>query len=59
MNVKMSRKWMVSLSLTLGLLTLLWAIGSAMAQGPQPEADVQPQDGVCLLYTSPSPRDRS
>ena len=51
MNVKMSRKWMVSLSLTLGLLTLLWAIGSAMAQGPQPEADVQPQDGVSIAAT--------
>ena len=42
---------MVSLSLTLGLLTLLWAIGSAMAQGPQPEADVQPQDGVSIAAT--------
>jgi hypothetical protein len=40
MNVKMSRKWLVSLSVTLGMLILLWAIGSAMAQGPEPQGDI-------------------
>jgi hypothetical protein len=40
MNVKMSHKWLVSLSVTLGMLILLWAIGSAMAQGPEPEESV-------------------
>jgi hypothetical protein len=40
MNVKMSRKWLVSLSVTLGMLILLWAIGSALAQGPEPQGDI-------------------
>jgi hypothetical protein len=40
MNIKISRKWLVSLSLTLGMLILLWAIGSALAQGPEPQGDI-------------------
>ena len=39
MNVKVSREWLVSLSVTLGMLTLVWAIGSALAQGPEPRGD--------------------
>jgi hypothetical protein len=40
MNIKISRKWLVSFSVTLGMLILLWVIGSAMAQGPEPEEGV-------------------
>lgn len=36
----MSHRWLVSLSVTLGLLILLWAIGSALAQEPEPKADL-------------------
>jgi hypothetical protein len=36
MNIKISRKWLVSLGVTLGILILLWVISSALAQGPEP-----------------------
>ena len=41
-----SRKWSVSLSITLGALILLWAIGDAMAQQPGPVGGVQRHGGV-------------
>ena len=40
MNIKVSRKWWLSIGATLGMLILLWAIGSAMAQGPEPQGDI-------------------
>jgi hypothetical protein len=36
MNIRISYRWLVSLGVTLGVLTLLWAIGSAMAQVSEP-----------------------
>jgi hypothetical protein len=50
MNVKVSRKWLISLSVTLGLVLLLLAIGSVLAQeqGPESEEAAQPQGGVSV-----------
>jgi hypothetical protein len=51
MNIKVSRKWWLSIAATLGMLILLWAIGTAMAQGPGPEGDLQPQGDISAAAT--------
>jgi hypothetical protein len=39
MNVKTSHRLLLSLSVTLGALVLLWIVGSVMAQAPEPGAE--------------------
>ena len=49
MNVKMSRKWLLSLSVTLGMVILLWVISTAVAEGP--EGGVRSQGDVSITAT--------
>ena len=62
MNTGILHKWIISLSATAGMLILLWFIGSAMAQGPQPQEDTATADMVQsnihyqgVLYSGGSP----
>jgi hypothetical protein len=52
--MKVARKWSVSLSVTLGALILLWAVGAAMAQWPGPVGDVQRHGGVSTVDVVPA-----
>jgi hypothetical protein len=52
--MKVSRKWSVSLSVTLGALILLWAVGVAMAQRPGPVEGVQRHGGVSTVDVVPA-----
>ena len=56
--MKVSRKWSVSLSVTLGALILLWAVGAAMAQWPGPVGGVQRHGGVSTVDVVPAQANR-
>jgi hypothetical protein len=51
MDIKLSRKWWLYIGATVGLLALVWMAGAAMAQGPGPEGEVQPQGEVSIAAT--------
>jgi hypothetical protein len=57
-KMKVSRKWSVSLSVTLGALILLWAVGAAMAQWPGPVGGVQRHGGVSTVDVVPAQANR-
>ena len=42
MKIMLLRKWWFSVGATLGMLVLLWALGTALAQGPAQEQEVGP-----------------
>ena len=42
MNIRISRKWMISAAVTVGLLLAVWAVGSVLAQGPDESQPTPP-----------------
>ena len=45
MNVRISRKWLIVVTITLGLVTAVWAVGTALAQGPDPTTPLRTAGG--------------
>lgn len=51
MRVRISRKWWISFVATLGLLTLVWAVGSAVARGSDEGSPIGPTGGFSATHT--------
>lgn len=51
MRVRISRKWWISFVATLGLLTLVWVVGSAVARGSDEGSPIGPTGGFSATHT--------
>jgi hypothetical protein len=45
MTIKVSRKWLIVVTISLGLVAAVWAVGTVLAQGPDPNTILRPAAG--------------